>query len=130
MLSRINTLHILYLKKFYNKKLVGIGAVIGAWCGATYCVEYYSKKTWNKIVDSIETEIEIQTRNEISKCELKQYKYKNVFSLVIIPNAPCEVNMFTTMSTGSVLGYIGMVYFPVTITGVIVYNLATYENDD
>lgn len=35
----------------------------------------------------------------LPKVDLQKHKYRNIFSLVIIPRAPFGVNMFTTMST-------------------------------
>jgi hypothetical protein len=142
--SSLSAYHSTYIKRFYNRKLAGVGAVIGAWCGLSYVSEYYGKRSWNWMIDSIEDstkkEIKIEKKKSsefdkvnvefiiLSNSDLQKHKYKNVFSLVIIPRAPFGVNMFTTMSTGSVLGYIGMVYFPFTIVGAIIYNLVTYND--
>ena len=144
LLSKISSYHSAYIAKFYNKKLAGVGSFVGACCGLMYMTEYYGKKTYNNAADewnkSIQTNgvdkkikifgSEFEVNDNVKEFSFpKIIKYKNPFSLIIIPSAPYSVNMLTTMITGGGIGYLYAVYFPITIPSTIIYNLVTYDEE-
>ena len=143
ILTKISSYHSMYISRFYNKKIAGVGTFVGACCGLTYLTEYYSKKAynktaneWNKIANEKNNKNSITifgTRISDGNDEFilpKINKYKNPFSVIIMPSAPYSVNLLTTMITGGLLGYTYAVYFPISIPSTIVYNLVTYNDDD
>lgn len=134
IITQIGVHHTNYLKMFHNKKLCGLVGVIGMFSGITHCATYYTKASWNYAIDEVNSEENKSVLDELfglknekdkQKLELDNFKYKSwsVFDYVIIPDAPLGLNLFTTGMTGAVLGYGCALYFPVTIGGVLMYNI-------
>jgi hypothetical protein len=135
MFNKAKILHTLYINKFYNRKLAYLGALIGGFSGLSYCFDYYNKKIYNNIIINIDEHLNEFDFNKNEKkiidlFNIKRYKVKNPFSYIIIDKAHYSVNIFTTMCTGIIIGYTSIIYFPFTITGVIIYNLITKQKED
>lgn len=64
LISKLSSYHSNYFKKFYNKKLCTVGALIGVVGGASHCTTYYGKVTWNWIIDEVEYNDKSKTTNE------------------------------------------------------------------
>jgi len=120
MFQKVVHYHQQYINKFSNKILCRVGSIIGACSGLTYCLGYQSKASWNHVIEKTK-----QNSKELDGQLFDIFKYKdtNLFDYVIIPDAPLGVNMLTTGITGTVFGYIFVLYFPVTITGVVIFNV-------
>lgn len=150
----IKQYHNNFLTRFASKKLTTLGGVLGMGCGFVYLGEHYSNIVYNNTavayndaIDAIDVlkpprlptkqakkldfsliTVTFDNNGEPDVALKKIQPGKNPFSMVIIPEAPFSVNLFTTGITGAVVGSVYATYWPITLPVTFLWNILTHDN--